>query len=75
MADPSVSVHKEVPVLALRIFVNEGVSPVMDQDVRQIKDKLIAQDIRMDEVSVLPWPICVPPFRRGIQIWDYRRGT
>ena len=64
LADTPVSVHEEVPVLALQILTDVGVplvSPVMDQDVRRIKDELISQDIWMDEVSVLPWPICDPP--------------
>ena len=50
------------------------VSPVMDQDVRRIKDKLISQDIRMDEVSVLPWPICDPPIYRGTSDMGLSQG-
>ena len=41
------------------------VPPVIDQGVRRIKDELISQDKRMDEVSVLPWPICDPPIHNG----------
>ena len=55
-------------MLALRILTDEGaplVSPVMDQDDRRIKDKLFSQDIRIDEVSVLPWLICDPPIHCG----------
>ena len=76
-ANPSLSVHEEVPVLALRIFGDEGVplvSPVMDQDVRRIKDKLISQDIQMDEVSVLPWPICDPLIHRGTSDMGLSQG-
>ena len=68
LADMSVSVHEEVPVLALHIFTDEGVPlipPVIDQDVRRIKDELNSQDKRMDEVSVLLWPICDPPIHYG----------
>ena len=77
LADTSVSVHEEVPVLALQICTDEVVplvSPVMDQNVRRIKDKLISQDIRMDEVSVLPWPICDPPIHHGTSDMGLSQG-
>ena len=70
LADASVSIHEEVPVLALQIFTDKGVlvPPVIDQGVRRIKDELISQDKQMDEVAVLPWPICDPPIHHGMSV-------
>ena len=68
LADMSVSVHEEVPVVALQVFTDEGVPfapPVIDQDARRIRDELISQDKQMEEVSVLPLPICDPPIHSG----------
>ena len=68
LADTSVSIHEEVPVLTLKIFTEEGVPlvpPVIDQGVRRIEDELISQDKRMEEILVLPWPICDPPIHNG----------
>ena len=44
LADSSVSVREEVPVLTLQILMDKGVplvTPVVDQDVRRIKDKIV----------------------------------
>ena len=38
---------------------------VIDQGVQRIKDELISQDKWMDEVSVLPWPMCDPSIHHG----------
>ena len=61
LTDTSVSIHEEVPVLALQIFTEEGVPlvpPVIDQGVQRPQDELVSQDKRMDEVLVPTWPIC-----------------
>ena len=71
LADTPVSVHEELPMLALRVFPDVGVlvvPPVIDQPVRRIMDGLVCKDKRMDEVSVFPWPICDPPIHIGT--WD-----
>ena len=44
----SVSIHEEVPMVALQIFTDVGVPlvpPVIDQGVQRIKDELISRDI------------------------------
>ena len=68
LADTPVSVHEEMPMLALQVVRDEGVPlvpPVIDQTVRRIKDELISEDKRMDEVSVFPLPIYDPPIHSG----------
>ena len=68
LADTSVSVHEEMPMLALQVFTDEGVPlvpPVIDQTVRRIDDELICQDKRIDKVSVFSLPICDPPIHSG----------
>ena len=68
LADTPVLVHEEMPILALQVFTDEGVPlvpPVIDQTVRRIRDELICQDKRMDEVSVFPLSICDPPIHSG----------
>ena len=64
----AVSVLEEVPMLALRLFSDVGGScdsPVVDRPVRWIINRLVGRDNRMDEVSVLSWPICDPPIHIG----------
>ena len=64
VADSAGSVHEELPMLALRIFSDVGVSvipPIVDRPVRRIMDRLVVKDKWMDEVSVFTWPICDPP--------------
>ena len=66
LADTVVSVHREVPMLSLRRFVDVGVAvipPVADRHVRRIINRLVGRNNRMDEVSVLSWPVCDPPIR------------
>ena len=68
LTDTSVSVHEEVPVLALHIFTEEGVPlvpPVIDQDVQRPQDKLVSQDKRKNTVLVPTWPICDPLIHHG----------
>ena len=79
----SVSVREEVPVLTLQILTDKGVplvTPVVDQDVRQIKDELCSQDDRTDGVSGLSFPICGLLLHRGVvgldgQDLDHWRGV
>ena len=57
LADTSVSVREEVPVLALQILTDKRVplvTPVVDQDVRRIKGELFSQDEWTDEVWDFP---------------------
>ena len=68
LADTPVSVHEELPMLALQVFKDVGVPVVIDQPVRWIMDGLVCKDKRMDEVSVFSWPICDPPIHIGT--WD-----
>ena len=81
LADTSVSVREEVPVLALHILTDKGVplvTPVVDQDVRRIKDQLFSQDDRADEVSGLAnmWSADSSwYFGCGIIVWGYRDGS
>ena len=65
LADTAVSVHEEVPMLALRLFSDVGVAvipPVADRPVRVIINRLVGRDNRMDEVSVLSRPVCLDRF-------------
>ena len=41
------------------------IPPVADRPVRRIINRLVGRDNRMDEVSVLSWPICDPPIHVG----------
>ena len=83
LADSSVSVREEVPVLTLHILTDKGVplvTPVVDQDVRWIKDKLFSQDDRTDGVSGVSLPICGLLIHRGAvgldgQDLDHWRGV
>ena len=71
LADTPVSVHEELPMLALQVFADVGVPvvpPVIDRPVRRIMDGLGCKDKRMDEVSVFSGPICDPPVYIGT--WD-----
>ena len=68
LADTSVSVREEVPVLTLQILTDKGVplaTPVVDQDVRWINDELFSKDDRTEEVSGLSLPICGLLIHRG----------
>ena len=68
LADTLVSVHEELPMLALRVFTDVGVPvvpPVVNRPVRRIMDGLVCKDKLMDEVSVFSWPICDPPIHIG----------
>ena len=71
LADMPVSVHDELPMLALQVFADVGVPvipPVIDRPVRRIMDGLGCKDKRMDEVSVFSGSICDPPVHIGT--WD-----
>ena len=60
LADTSVSLREEVPVLALQTVTDKGaplVTPVVRQDIRRIKDELFSHDERTDEVSVCSLPM------------------
>ena len=55
-------------MLALRIFSDVRVTvipPIVDRPVRRVMDRLVSKNERMDEVSVLSWPICDPPIHIG----------
>ena len=68
LANMPISVHEELPRLALRVFTDVGmpvIPPVVDRPVRRIMDGLVCKDKRMDEVSVFSWPICDPPIHIG----------
>ena len=68
LADTAVSVHEEVPMLALWLFSDVGlvvIPPVADRPVRRIMNRMVGRDNRMDEVSVLSRPICDPPIHIG----------
>ena len=68
LADTSVSVREEVPVLALHTVTDKGaplVNPVVHQDIRQIRDELFSQDERTDEVSGFSLPMCGLLIHRG----------
>ena len=68
LADTPVSVHEEMPMLALQVITDERVPlfpPVIDQTVRLIKDGLVCKDKWIDEVSVLSLPIYDPPIPSG----------
>ena len=59
----AVSVHEELPMLALRISSKVGVTvipPVVDWPVQRIMDGLVGKDKQMDEVAI-SWPIYDPP--------------
>ena len=63
----AVSVHEELPMLALRIPSNVGVTvipAVVDLPDQRIMDGLVDKDNQMDEVSI-SWPICDPPIHIG----------
>ena len=83
LAYSSVSVREEVPVLTLQIPTDKGVlllTPVVDQDVRRIKDQLFSQDDRTDGISGLSLPICGLLIHRGAvgldgQDLDHWRGV
>ena len=77
LADTPVSVHEELPRLALGVFTDAGVPvipPVVDRPVRRIMDGLVCKDKRMDEVSVFSWPICDPPIHIGTGDMDLSHG-
>ena len=77
LADTAVTVHEELPMLALGIFSDVGVTvipPVVDRPVRRIMDGLVGKDKRMDEVSVFSWPICSPPIHIGTGDVDLSHG-
>ena len=64
LADTVVSVHGEVPMLPLRRFADVGVAvipPVANLPV--FINRLVGRNNRIDEVSVLSWPVCDPPIR------------
>ena len=72
-ADMPVSVHEEVPLSALQIFMEEGVplvSPVIDRIVRRSNDELVFMDRRMGEVSVLSREVWDPLIQSDT--WDVR---
>ena len=77
------SVREEVPALTLHILTDKGVplvTPVVDQDLRRIKDVLFSQDDRTDGVSGLTLPICGLLIHRGAveldgQDLDHWRGV
>ena len=51
LADSAVSVHEELPMLALRIFSDVGVTvipPVVDRPVRRIMDGLVGKEGQTD---------------------------
>ena len=76
LTDSAVSVHEELPILALRIFSNVGVTvipPVVDRPVQRFMDGLVGKDKRMDEVSI-SWPICDPPIHIGDGDVDLSHG-
>ena len=67
LTDSAVSVHEELPIMALRIPSNVGVTvihPVVDWPVQQIMDGPVGKDNQMDEVSI-SWPICDPLIHIG----------
>ena len=71
LADTPVSVHEEMPMLALQVFTDVGaplIPPVIDQPVRRNMDGLVCKDKRMDEISVFSCPICDPSIHNGT--WD-----
>ena len=77
LADTPVSVHEEMPMLALQVFTGEGaplVPPVVDQPVRRIMDGLVCKDKRMDEVSVFSGPICDPSIHNGTWDMEFSHG-
>ena len=77
LADTAVSVHEELPMLALRLFSDMGavvIPPVVDRPVRRIMNMMVDKDNRMDEVSVLSWPICDPPIHIGVRDADLSHG-
>ena len=39
------------------------IPPVADRPVQRTVNRSVSWDVRMDEVSVLSWPVCVPPIR------------
>ena len=39
------------------------ISPVADRPVQRTVNRLVDWDDRMDEFSVLSWPVCDPPIR------------
>ena len=69
LADTVVSVHGEVSMLSLRRFADVGVAvipPVADRPVRQTVNRSVCWNNRMDEVSILSWPVCDPPIRIAV---------
>ena len=77
LADSAGSIHRELPMLALRIFSDVGVAvipPIVDRPVIRIMDRLVGKGKRMDEVSVFTWPICDPPIHIGDGDVDLSHG-
>ena len=77
LVDSAGSVHKELPMLALRIFSDVGVTvipPIVDRLVIRIMDRLVGKGKRMDEVSVFTWPKCDPPIHIGDGDVDLSHG-
>ena len=72
LTDSAVSVHEELPMLALRIL-STVIPPVVNQPVLRIMDGLVGKDKRMDEVSI-SWPICDPPIHIGDGDVDLSHG-
>ena len=81
--DDVLAFREEVPVLTLHILTDKGVplvTPVVDEDLRRIQDKLFSQDDRTDGVSGLSLPICGLLIHRGAvgldgQDLDHWRGV
>ena len=66
LADMVISVHREVPMLPIRLFADVGVvvlPPGTDRPVRRTINRSIGWNNRMNKVSVLSGPVCDPPIR------------
>ena len=64
LTDSAVSVHEELPIVALRIPSCVGVTVIPPVVVQRIMDGLVGQDNRMDKV-LISWSICDPPIHIG----------
>ena len=66
LADAVVSVRRDVPMLPVQRLTDVGVAvipPVADRPVQRTVNRSVGWDDRMDEVSVLSWPVCDPRIR------------
>ena len=66
LANMVVSVRRDVPMLQVQRLTDVGVAvipPVADRPVQRTVNRSVGWDDRMDEVSVLCWPVCDPPIR------------